>query len=128
MSAKEAEVALRPHEHYQRGQELLTEGERVVAQISDVKDNRALKRKTIDERGGGSIWEAEEIDRLTERMDELGKKAQGVWAQAQAHFLAASVPSHVVSEAAWKSEGPPKPQYGTEYLTAGHDLSEGGTR
>ena len=80
--------------HYTEAERLLREGERVVAQINDVKDNRALKRKELSDSftgAGSAIDLSREIDRLTDRMDELGKKAMGIWAQAQVHATLATV-------------------------------------
>ncbi|UTQ77825.1 hypothetical protein [Mycolicibacterium phage Kashi_SSH1] len=72
------------HEHYIAAEDLIAEGERTAAQISDVKDQRALVRKHTPQN-------RERIDHLTQRMDELGKKARGIWAQALVHAELARV-------------------------------------
>ncbi|AON96782.1 hypothetical protein BI081_gp031 [Mycobacterium phage Tonenili] len=94
---------MEPYEHYVATEDLLVEGRRVVAQISDVNDDRAITRKLLAEvtavDGEGAEKLQREVALLTERMDELGKKAMGIWAQAQVHAALARVPSDVVSRA-----------------------------
>lgn len=60
-----------PQEHYERAEALLAEGVKVVEKIRDRADARYLI---------GEDW-----DRYTRQMDELGKQAMGIWAQAQVH-------------------------------------------
>ena len=72
-------MALTSAQHKDRAEELIKEGERVAAQISRLKDDRSGAT-------GGLR------DDFTERMDELGKKAMGIWAQAQVHATLATVP------------------------------------
>jgi hypothetical protein len=61
-----------PPEHYAEAERLLAEGGKVVTYIGVL--NRSRIGSTEDQ-----------FRHLTERMDEYGKKAMGIWAQAQVH-------------------------------------------
>lgn len=67
-----------PQEHYERAEALLAEGVKVVAKIRDDADRREVL--------------GEEWDMITRRMDEHGKQAMGIWAQAQVHATLATLP------------------------------------
>jgi|DEB19_MinimDraft_2_1074335.scaffolds.fasta_scaffold61937_2 hypothetical protein len=75
-------MALSSSHHKDRAEELIKEGERVASQISRLKDDRSGAT-------GGLR------DDFTERMDELGKKAMGIWAQAQVHATLATIPDRL---------------------------------
>ena len=66
-----------PQEHYERAEALLAEGVRVVGKIRDAADRRDVL---------GEQW-----DMFTRQMDEYGKQAMGIWAQAQVHATLARV-------------------------------------
>lgn len=74
-----ADVTMSPEGHYRRAEALLDEGEAVVRKIGELADARD------DER------DDDYHAYLTRRMDELGKKAMGIWAQAQAHATLATL-------------------------------------
>lgn len=74
-----------PQEHYEQAEALLTEGVDIVNTIAMLADARAMEHAN------------ERTDRardVTQRMDELGKKAMGIWAQAQVHATLATLPFH----------------------------------
>ena len=75
------ENPMTPQEHYARAEALLIEGSKVVEKIRDDADRREII--------------GEEWDSLTRRMDEHGKQAMGIWAQAQVHATLATVIEHV---------------------------------
>lgn len=69
-------------DHYIEAERLLAEGVSIVNRISKLADQR---REAVINRAP-----------ITAQMDELGKKAMGIWAQAQVHATLAHVPdSHV---------------------------------
>ena len=81
-------------QHYVEAERLLEEGRKVVRSIGNWADMR--EQLTVDRAPGGHDYDA-----FTHRMDELGKKAMGIWAQAQVHATLASVQAHgVASQAA----------------------------
>lgn len=80
-----------PQEHYDEAERLLAEGEKVVGVISDLAMKRASFTATKPV-GGLGVLDAARVDELTARMDEKGKKAMGIWAQAQVHATLATVP------------------------------------
>ena len=61
-------------EHYVAAEALLDEGVAVVKRISSLAGMRQMSGQA-------------EAARFTVEMDELGKKAMGIWAQAQVHAL-----------------------------------------
>lgn len=73
-----------PAEHYTRAEELLAAGIEVVEKIE----------------AAGSMFDGplplpHDADaRIRARRDELGKKAMGIWAQAQVHATLATMPVH----------------------------------
>ena len=67
-----------PQEHYERAEALLAVGVKVVEKIADDNDRREVI--------------GEEWDMITRRMDERGKQAMGIWAQAQVHATLATLP------------------------------------
>jgi hypothetical protein len=75
-----------PEEHYQEAERLLDEGIKVVQRIADV----------INEPYPEHVLEIGEDEYTREwqvqRRDELGKKAMGIWAQAQVHATLAITP------------------------------------
>jgi hypothetical protein len=75
---------MRLSEHYREAERLLAEGVEVVQKISELN----TARKTAPEFHQSNP----QRDRaaLTRRMDELGKKAMGIWAQAQVHATLAT--------------------------------------
>jgi hypothetical protein len=73
-----------PHEHYTEAERLIVEGEKVVGKIGDL----AMKRVSITASknlGALGLYDAARVADLTIKMDEYGKKAMGIWAQAQVH-------------------------------------------
>jgi hypothetical protein len=70
-------------DHYFQAEYLLAEGQAVVARISVLAD----ERKVFNTDGTLSLLDYE---RVTREMDELGKKAIGIWAQAQIHATLAT--------------------------------------
>lgn len=70
-----------PQEHKQEAERLLLEGVKIVRMISGANDERKALRRQYQ----GLQQDSLEARRLTERMDELGKKVMGIWAQAQVH-------------------------------------------
>jgi hypothetical protein len=81
-----------PMQHYERAEELLSEGEKVVAAIREL----ALKRVSITaskpngELGALGPHDEARVAALTREMDEKGKKVMGIWAQAQVHATLAT--------------------------------------
>jgi len=69
--------------HYQRAENLLEDGRRVVDQIRSISE---LRQPLIDDDG-----DPDQIAHDTRRMDELGKKVMGIWAQAQVHATLATI-------------------------------------
>lgn len=69
-------------EHYDRAEALLDAGVNVVARIGELANERYGRH----DRGSGSSYE-----RCTQQMDELGKKAMGIWAQAQVHATLSAI-------------------------------------
>lgn len=67
-----------PLEHYAEAERLLDLGRQVVGKIADAADRRVVV--------------GEEWDMLTRQMDEYGKQAMGIWAQAQVHATLARAP------------------------------------
>lgn len=65
--------------HYARTESLIERGMAVVSKLSDTADGR---------KAYGS--DQHEYHDLTRQMDEYGKKAMGIWAQAQVHATLAS--------------------------------------
>lgn len=78
--------------HYMDAEDLLAEGVGVVKKISILADAR---RKLADDNEFGT--NALAIEAMTELMDEYGKKAMGIWAQAQVHATLATAEGPVVS-------------------------------
>jgi len=78
-----------PQEHYRETERLLNEGVDVRQRISNIADERARMKATGPEQD--TAYHDEIIAGLTARMDELGKKAMGIWAQAQVHATLATV-------------------------------------
>ncbi|UBV14858.1 hypothetical protein [Mycolicibacterium fortuitum] len=70
-----------PNEHYAEAERLLAKGVEVVNRIG------ALAEK----RDATTVYD-QTYDQLTERMDELGQKVMGIWAQAQVHATLANAP------------------------------------
>lgn len=60
--------------HFSAAEQLLAEGREVVAQLKAANESR-YDHGVLEP--GYATW--------TARMDELGKKAMGIWAQAQVH-------------------------------------------
>ena len=80
-----------PKAHYIEAERLIAEGEKVVAKIADL----ALEREAVRANGNNSVemdLRPRKIAQLTQRMDEQGKKAMGIWAQALVHAQLANVP------------------------------------
>ncbi len=71
-----------PQEHYARAEALLIKGATVVEKIREDADRREIL---------GEQW-----DSLTRRMDEHGKQAMGIWAQAQVHATLATASQELV--------------------------------
>lgn len=65
--------------HYRRAEELLEEGVKVVRTLALLNKDRGHHLQGTDTYG-----------RYTASMDELGKKAMGIWAQAQVHATLAT--------------------------------------
>jgi primase-polymerase (primpol)-like protein len=63
-----------PQEHKTEAERLLTEGVKVVNQISH-----------LDKMRQGQVITEGTYESITASMDERGKKAMGIWAQAQVH-------------------------------------------
>lgn len=68
-----------PIEHYRKAEKLLGEGAAVVSRIGQLAD----ERRQIAAGDPDYLF-------VTRCMDELGKKAMGVWAQAQVHATLAT--------------------------------------
>lgn len=88
-------------QHFIEAEKLLAIGVTVVDRISNIAD----ERKRLTQKIGAADpnidpdYNAEIIAKLTQRMDELGKKVMGIWAQAQVHATLATVPDeHVGTE------------------------------
>ena len=64
--------------HYVAAEQILVEGVKAVAKISQLADERD------NIKGSGQDYD-DQYSSLTARMDEQGKKAMGCWAQAQVH-------------------------------------------
>lgn len=75
-----------PQEHYDRAEALLDEGVKVVEQIANVP-NEPLPDHVMQY--GEDEYAREWIE---QRRDALGKKAMGIWAQAQVHATLAISP------------------------------------
>lgn len=85
-------------ENKAHAEELLRAGEALVAHLSDIKGTRALARKEADgleSKGWDVTGRRRDIQRLTEAMDEKGKKLMGIWAQAQVYATLATVPDNL---------------------------------
>ena len=69
-------------EHYARAEELLAEGVEVVKKIATAY----IDYHPYGDNGGltQDAW-------VSKRRDELGKKAMGIWAQAQVHATLATI-------------------------------------
>lgn len=73
-------------QHFIEAEKLLAEGVKTVNRIREMDDlRRTYAFGEIDE-------DSDSFRRLTRYMDELGKKAMGIWAQAQVHATLATVP------------------------------------
>lgn len=88
--------------HRRRAEQLLDEGVEIVKKIGELADNRedvdvrltavlaqkniSLPISVVDGLSVGLF------DAYTKNMDELGKKAMGIWAQAQVHATLAMIP------------------------------------
>jgi hypothetical protein len=71
-----------PQEHYDRAEALLAEGAEVVGKIASASDDYHPYGSN-----GGMTHDAW----VRARRDDLGKKAMGIWAQAQVHATLAIV-------------------------------------
>ncbi len=80
-------VTMSTSKHYQEAERLLEEGRRVVDKIQTA----SLHRASIESTARLSVNDTQKVWELTRRMDELGKKAMGIWAQAQVHATLATV-------------------------------------
>jgi len=76
-------------EHYRIADRLLRDGVATHDKISELDDARKAYSADSDEYAD-----------LTRQMDEYGKKAMGIWAQAQAHATLAAVHESVAAHAA----------------------------
>jgi uncharacterized membrane-anchored protein YjiN (DUF445 family) len=85
-------------EHYRIADNLLVEGTEVVAKISALNDKRQALVDECHDRLDLAVRD-EQIRAFTSAMDEYGKKAMGIWAQATAHALLAQTVGHVVKDA-----------------------------
>jgi len=100
-------------EHYLRAEALQEEGIVVVKKIGETA---IVRQAFVDEvmKAGGPhptqiLQYNQNFDDFTRRMDELGKKAMGIWAQAQIHATLASAPPDVERGARRKKDqNPPK--------------------
>lgn len=79
-----------PQEHYAEAERLIAEGEKVVGKIGDLAMKRVSITATKNLGALGPFDDARVAD-LTTRMDEYGKKAMGIWTQAQVHATLATV-------------------------------------
>lgn len=70
--------------HYEEAERLLAEGVEVVKKISSAEEDH---RKYC-----GESWQPSDMVTVRVRRDELGKKAMGIWAQAQVHATLATAP------------------------------------
>lgn len=75
-----------PQEHYTEAERLLDEGVKVVNRIANVA-NEPYPEHVMDM--GEDEYTREWQER---RRDALGKKAMGIWAQAQVHATLAAYP------------------------------------
>jgi hypothetical protein len=101
---------LMPWEHYAIAQKLALEGRKVVQDISRAAEYRESMFQNFNQSPGytvGTVTPDQKalIDAVTEKMDELGKKAMGIWAQGQLHATLANVPNAVASRAAEHMQG-----------------------
>lgn len=73
--------------HYEEAERLLAEGVEVVKKIASAEeDRRKYAGTSFDYQGDqDTLW-------IAKRRDELGKKAMGIWAQAQVHATLATAP------------------------------------
>lgn len=78
-------------EHYLEAERLIEAGEEVVRKIRQA----SARRTQLAQDYGTTLTPSQKatLEGITLRMDELGKKAMGVWAQAQVHATLASVPA-----------------------------------
>lgn len=80
--------------HYEEAERLLAKGVEAVAKISNVHDLREglVQKWTEGEVGIGFLTpqQNETVRALTAKMDEYGKQAMGIWAQAQVHATLAT--------------------------------------
>lgn len=68
--------------HYATAETLLLEGQSTVDRISAIADKR---KRTEQVQEMDDDYRDRVVAQLTRRMDELGKKAMGIWAQAHVH-------------------------------------------
>lgn len=92
-------------EHYAEAERLLEEGVGVVQRIGELNERRRELAERIhsdtDPVPTNAVWAGEhQVDSMTIRMDELGKKVMGIWAQAQVHATLAAVQAHGVASQA----------------------------
>ncbi|ABD58176.1 hypothetical protein PBI_COOPER_59 [Mycobacterium phage Cooper] len=89
-------VQMTPMEHYAEAERLLVEGVATVAKISSA----AKLRESYRSQRSAPHLDTAVLQKLTNdqtrRMDELGKKAMGIWAQAQVHATLATLPFETV--------------------------------
>jgi hypothetical protein len=94
---------LMPWEHYAIAQKLALEGRKVVDKISAAHQHRSDLAESFGAKI--NIDQADQLESITKHMDELGKKAMGIWAQGQLHATLANVPNAVASRAAEHMQG-----------------------
>ncbi len=103
-----------PMQHYAEAERLLAEGEAVVAKIAEANEQCT------------AVGVFEQLT-LTNRMDELGKKAMGIWAQAQVHAtLAAALPR--TANVAVVAQPQPVHEFGTTKAGPSKFMTDGGHR
>lgn len=84
-----------PEEHYACAESLLADGAEVVKRISEAARMREAFQVQYRQSNSDHITLGELLREKTERIDELSRKAAGIWAQAQVHATLAACPSHV---------------------------------
>ncbi|MBB3752470.1 hypothetical protein FHT44_004982 [Mycolicibacterium sp. BK634] len=85
-----------PQEHFEATEALLAEGVKTVQKIAELAERRRqLSERVYADEPGSTTWHElvtaeRQIESMTIRMDEYGKKAMGIWAQAQVHATLAN--------------------------------------
>ena len=84
-------------DHYVEAERLIAEGVEVVRRIESLAMNRLsiIMSRPDGEVGALAPYDTARVELLTRQMDDRGKQAMGIWAQAQVHATLAAAASSV---------------------------------